>query len=176
MSVLCADGCDNTAILRVVRLAGGLLCKRSMMRRSVLKQWLGVAVAMLGLAGCAADHTSPSELDAARSRFAALGWARYHYTFERTGFGPSGDGAVTVFVENGNVVQVIAAATGEPLSTARAASYSTIEGLHAEVARQLDSPEVRVEADFDPRGIPVRAYFDGGEEGAGFEVTHADRD
>lgn len=124
--------------------------------------------------GCAADAGFESgELAAARSRFAALGWAKYQYTFERTGFAPNRDGVVTVFVENGNVVRVVAAATGQPLPAAQAAAYSTIDGLYTEVERRISTPDVRVDADFDPRGIPVRAYFDAGEEGDGFEVRAA---
>jgi hypothetical protein len=132
------------------------------MRRivSLWAAWLLVAVAACGDAG-------RERLEHARDTWRAVAVVDDSFRYRTTGFAPPVD--IRVTVDGGTVTDVerLGGQLDVPDEDA-----PTIESLFQQIALALDDGAVEVRADYDPAlGYPIRASFDGGEEGDAFEVS-----
>jgi len=126
-----------------------------------------IALLPLLLAGCdggtrpdglTADDRGETRaaLAAARRRWSAAGPESYSYLYRRVCFCPSAP-LVRITVREGQVGEVVAAETGEPV----AGAFPTVEALFAEVQEAMDADAHEIRASYDAAlGYPTSFYVD----------------
>ncbi len=126
--------------------------------------WLSLLVLVAGVGACDGDGAADARDARARWRRAAV--VDYTFEYRTTGFAAPVDASITV--RGGAVTNVDNLGDGLVLDVA---SAPTIEILFDDIERQLEG-DADVDVTWDPTlGFPVSAYFDGGQEGAGFSVS-----
>jgi hypothetical protein len=135
--------------------------------RRMLASFAMRAVVIVVVAMMACGDSGKERLESARSKWNEAAVADYSFRYRTTGFPPQVD--VRVTVRSGMVTEVERQSGTFDLSTETA---PTIDSLFDAIARALDGGQVDVSAGYDPAlGYPASAYFSGGSDGSGFEVS-----
>ena len=132
------------------------------LRRTLLAGLLALLPTLASCGGGASGSLSAvTDLEAARQRWAQLGWSQYRYTLQ-TGCFCLPEGPLQITVQGGVVVSAIDIGTlgGQPVSAQRLAQLLTIDGFLDLVGRaQRDAASVNVS--FDPAlGYPATLSID----------------
>ncbi len=106
-----------------------------------------------------------NDLDAARARWSKAGIRSYRFDLLRTGFALRQNARITVVDGAVTAAEDLGGSQLPPTI----ATAPTIPALFEEIEENDDATKVTVKYD-DELGIPLRARFDSGEEGSGFEV------
>jgi hypothetical protein len=125
--------------------------------------------ALLLMAACAPSPSTPqpTELEGAKARWNARGFADYSFTFRKLCFCPIEVVQFNVVeVRAGKVTKVTPLEGGEPLSPNFTALFNTVEDLFSQLERDFPVPTSdiyeRLEVTFDPTlGFPSKINYVG---------------